>query len=62
MAFDVEAAKADGYTDEEIQRYLNTKEIPVEQPIDRSEEALGTMQAALPQAAIYAGEGALLGY
>jgi len=62
MAFDVEAAKADGYTDEEIQQYLNTKEIPVEQPLNRGEEAMGTIEASLPQAAIYAGEGAALGY
>lgn len=64
MAFDVEAAKADGYTDEEIQQYLATKgqPLPQEQPINRSEEAVGVLQSSLPQAAIYAGEGAALGY
>lgn len=62
MAFDVEAAKQDGYTDEEIQRYLSTKEIPVEEPINRYDETVGTFTSAMPQAAIYAGEGAALGY
>lgn len=47
MAFDREAAKADGYTDEEIDQYLATKDqpLPPEQPRDRSEEQLGTAQA-----------------
>ena len=58
----IEEARAAGYSDEEINHYLNTKDLPVEKPISRGEEALGTMQAALPQTAIYAGEGAALGY
>ena len=58
----IQEARDAGYSDEEINHYLNTKELPVEQPINRSDEALGTMQAIAPQAAIYAGEGAALGY
>lgn len=56
MAFDVEAAKADGYTDEEIQQYLATKDqpLPPEQPRDRSEEQLGTAQSAAFGLAPYA--------
>ena len=47
MAFDREAAKADGYTDEEIDQYLATKDqpLPPDRPIDRSEEQMGTAQA-----------------
>jgi hypothetical protein len=58
MAFDVQAAKADGYTDEEIQAYLDSKgtptpaetaattgqPVPQYQPIDRSEEYTGLAQ------------------
>jgi len=47
MAFDREAAKADGYTDEEIDQYLATKDqpLPPDTMIDRSQEQLGTAQA-----------------
>jgi hypothetical protein len=64
MAFDVEAAKADGYTDEEIQRYLATKDqpLPPEQPRDRSEEQMGVATTSIPQAAITAAEIGLAGY
>ena len=43
MAFDVEAARAEGYTDEEIQQYLATRDqpLPPDQPRDRSSEQLG---------------------
>lgn len=60
----IQEARDAGYTDEEISQYLQTKNqpLPVEQPISRADEAFGTMQSALPQAAIYAGEGAALGY
>lgn len=58
----IQEARDAGYSDEEIQHYLNTKELPVETPINRSEEAMGTMQAALPQSVIYTGEGAAIGY
>jgi hypothetical protein len=58
MAFDVQAAKADGYTDEEIQAYLASENtptpaqaasaagqpVPQYQPIDRSEEYKGLAQ------------------
>lgn len=58
MAFDAEAAKADGYTDEEIQAYLAAQNtptpaqtasaagvpVPTVQPIDRSAEYLGMTQ------------------
>ena len=52
MAFDVEAAKADGYTDEEIQEYLANKgkTLPQEKPIDRTEEQWGTVTSAIPTA------------
>jgi hypothetical protein len=43
MAFNEAAAKADGYTDEEIQAYLNPT-APVQEPKDRSEEYKGTAQ------------------
>lgn len=62
MAFDVEAAKADGYTDEEIQQYLATKEqpLPEEKPIDRGEEMGGTAMAMAPLAVgVGIGAGAL---
>ena len=60
----IQEARDAGYSDEEIQQYLATKSQPLsqEQPISRADEAMGTFQAALPQAAIYAGEGAALGY
>ena len=60
MAFDVKAAKADGYTDEEIQQYLATKDqpLPSEQPRDRTEEAVGTWTSAIPDAVKYGLEGA----
>lgn len=47
MAFDVEAAKQEGYTDEEIQAYLRSEQgtpLPTQQPIDRSEEYTGLAQ------------------
>lgn len=52
MDFDVEAAKADGYTDEEIRQYLATKDqpLPPEQPRDRTEEMLGTGTSSVPTA------------
>lgn len=47
MAFNREAAKAEGYTDEEIDAYLNPAP-PVQQPPkDRSEENTGAAQAAV---------------
>lgn len=58
----IQEARDAGYSDEEIQHYLSTKELPVEKPISRADEVGGTIQAALPQAAIFAGEGAALGY
>jgi len=60
MAFDVEAAKADGYTDEEIQQYLATKDqaIPEEKPIDRQDEKIGVMTSVVPDAVKYGLEGA----
>jgi hypothetical protein len=64
MAFDREAAKADGYTDEEIDQYLATKDqpLPPEQPRDRSEEQIGVATTAIPQAAITAAEIGGIGY
>jgi hypothetical protein len=63
MAFDREAAKADGWTDEEIQRYMETKDqpLPAEVPRDRGEEQLGTFTSAVPDlvtygAGLYAGK------
>ena len=52
MAFDVEAAKADGYTDEEIKQYLSSKgqPLPEEKPIERGEEQYGTAISAIPTA------------
>lgn len=58
MAFDVEAAKADGYTDQEIQAYLASQgtptpaqtasaagePVPQYQPVDRSAEYTGMAQ------------------
>jgi hypothetical protein len=58
MAFDVEAAKADGYTDQEIQAYLASQgtptpaqaasaagePVPQYQPVDRSAEYAGMAQ------------------
>lgn len=58
----IDEAKAAGYSDEEIQHYLNTKEIPVEQPIDRSAEMLGTVNATAPSALTLGAEGLALGY
>lgn len=58
----IQEARDAGYSDEEIQHYLSTKELPVEKPISRADEVGGTMAAFAPQAAIYAGEGAALGY
>ena len=44
----IDEAKANGYTDEEIQQYLATKDQPVpeQQPMDRSEEYIGLAQGA----------------
>lgn len=70
MAFDVEAARAEGYSDEDIQRYLASQgqsmsgeTIPATQPVapqvpmDRSAEMMGTGQAAaLGGAAALAGK------
>jgi len=55
MAFDVEAAKADGYTDEEIQRYMETKDqpLPAEVPRTRGEEQLGVVASAIPDVVKY---------
>ena len=60
MAFDVEAAKADGYTDEEIQQYLATKDqpLPPEPPRDRYDEKIGTLTSVIPDAVKYGLEGA----
>jgi hypothetical protein len=59
MAFDVEAAKADGYTDEEIQQYLATKDqpLPPETPRDRTEEQIGTLTSVIPDVVKYGVEG-----
>ena len=53
MEFDREAAKANGYTDEEIDQYLASKTQPLaaDQPIDRTEEMKGVGMAAIPEAA-----------
>lgn len=63
MAFDVEAARADGYTDEDIQRYLATKDqpLPAEQPRDRSEEQLGVATSAIPAVGSLAKDVGMLG-
>jgi len=59
MAFDRAAAKADGYTDEEIDQYLATKDqpLPVDQPRSRTEEQIGVVTSAIPDAVKYAAEG-----
>ena len=59
MAFDREAAKADGYTDEEIDQYLATKDqpLPLEQPRSRTEEQIGVVTSAIPDAVKYGVEG-----
>lgn len=44
-------AKANGYTDEEIQAYLNPQPVPVQEPKDRSEEYIGTGEFGLGKAA-----------
>lgn len=68
MAFDVQAAKADGYTDEEIRAYLDSQgtptpaevaattgePVPQYQPIDRSEEYTGLAQGAGAEGALTA--------
>ena len=68
MAFDVQAAKADGYTDEEIRAYLASQgtptpaevasttgePVPQYQPIDRSEEYTGLAQGAGVEGALTA--------
>lgn len=61
MAFDREAAKADGYTDQEIDEYLASegKPLPAETPIDRSEEKWGVAQAVAPDVLKYGAEGYL---
>jgi len=53
MAFDVEAAKADGYTDEEIRQYTESKneQLPAEQPIERGAEVAGVAETVLPDVA-----------
>lgn len=60
MDFDVEQAKKDGYTDEEIQQYLASKQQPVPQdkPINRYEETVGTYTSVMPEAIKYGLEGA----
>ena len=69
MAFDVEAAKADGYTDEQIQEFLNPTPVarpdlktdssgaPVSPFVGRGEEAVGTAQYGAAEAAKYAAIG-----
>jgi hypothetical protein len=59
MAFDIEGARANGYTDEEIQTYLNQREQPVAAttPTDRSEEYTGLAQGLGMEAAKYLGYG-----
>lgn len=52
-------AKANGYTDEEIQAYLNPQPVPVQEPKDRSEEYIGTAEFGAGKAAQLAGEVAL---
>lgn len=63
MAFDVEAAKADGYTDEQIKEFLNPQSVErldqkkdesgasVSPYVDRGPEAVGTAQLAGANAA-----------
>jgi len=60
MAFDRAAAKADGYTDEEIDQYLATKDqpLPVDQPRSRTEEQIGVVTSAIPDVVKYGLEGA----
>ena len=77
MAFDVQAAKEDGYTDEEIQAYLQSKgmatpesqpgtqpvaPVPANAPLDRSEEQTALMQGAGLEAAKYAAGVGAAGY
>lgn len=64
MAFDVEAAKADGYTDEEIRQFLESKneQLPAEKPIERGEEMKGVAEAVAPDALKLAAEIGAGGY
>ena len=52
----IEEAKANGYSDEEIQQYLSTgpQQVQPQQPIDRSEEYAGLAQGAAGKAGQYA--------
>lgn len=58
MAFDREAAKQDGYTDEEIDQFLQSENQPVpeQKPIDRTAEYTGTAMAGAIPAIKTAGE------
>lgn len=64
MAFDVEAAKADGYTDEEIAAHIrgttNTP-VPVQEQPSRAAEVATTAAGAVPTVASYIPE-AVVGY
>ncbi len=61
MAFDREAAKADGYTDEQIDAYLASKgqPLPPDTPRDRGEEQVAVAQTLGVGAAAGAGDIAL---
>jgi len=61
MAFDVEAAKQEGYTDEEIQAYLRSEQgtpVPVQEQPGRGAEVAATAVGAVPTALSYAPEAA----
>jgi len=55
-------AKANGYTDEEIQSYLNPQPVPVQEPKDRSEEYAGTAQFGVGKTVAEGAELAAKGY
>ena len=60
----IEEAKAAGYSDEDIQKYLQTKDqpLPQEKPIDRTEEYKGMATAIAPDALITGAEIGAAGY
>lgn len=60
----IEEAKAAGYSDEEIQKYLQTKDqpLPAEKPIDRTEEYKGMATAIAPDALVTGAEIGAAGY
>lgn len=60
----IDEARAAGYSDEEIQNFLASKDqpIPQEQPIDRSGEYGAVAQQLIPDAVKYGAEGLGLAY